>query len=218
MVNNNLRQFFTKKLLEDDKDVKANFLEHLESEVSEFIDVIIESFQSWKKYDAIVGSNRRRAFVSAFVFNAIDSLLSSMKLCIAGYALPSGNLVRQTIESICSAILCSREDFQFYQQVEQDKFSSKNSINSVLKNSKKFGINKNAMISLKKLYEFYHELSHSSSLTLAHNINISNLSEVYIGPSFDDNKMVVYKKESSNRINLAKNITNVINEILLKQE
>lgn len=198
-MNNNLRNFFTKKLLEDDKDVKANFLKHLESEVSEFIDVIIESYQSWKKYDAIVGSNRRRAFVSAFIFNAIDSLLSSMKLFIAGYALPSGNFVRQTIESICSAILCSREDFQFYQQVEQDKFSSKNSINSILKNSAKFRINKDAMISLKKLYEFCHKHSHSSSLTLAHNINISNLREDNIGPSFDDKKVPKFCSYFNNR-------------------
>jgi hypothetical protein len=134
---------------------------------------------------------------------------------ITGYAIPSGNLVRQTIESICSAILCSSEQLQYYQQVEQDKFSSKSSIKIVLKHAKKFHIDRNAMIRLKKIYEFYHNLSHSSLLTLGFNISAGNLGEIYIGPSFDKEKMIAYKKEMENRINLSKNITNVIEVLLL---
>ena len=71
------------------------------------------------------------------------------------------------------------------------------------------------MIGLKKLYEFYHNLSHSSLLTLGFNISAGNLGEIYIGPSFDEEKMFAYKKETANRINLSKIITNVIEALLL---
>lgn len=213
-----LHLIFAKEILEDDKDVKSEFIKHFETEATEFINAIVEAYRSWLKYDATIKGNRRRAFISALLFNSINNLSASMKMFISGYSIPSGNLVRQTIESICSAILCSSEKLSFYQQVEQDKFSSKNSVKHVLKHSKKFRINRDAMVPLKKLYEFYHKLSHSSSLTLAHNMSLSNRGVIYIGPSFDEHKMFAYKKEASNRINLAKIIANVVEGILLIQE
>jgi hypothetical protein len=214
-LENNLHIIFSKEILGENKEVKEKFISTFETEITEFINSIVESYQRWSKYDSLVGSDRRRAFVAAFLFNAITNLSASMKMLIAGYTIPSGNLIRQTIESTCSAILCSSELLQFYQQVEQDKFSSKSSLNLVLKHSKKLHINRDAMISLKKLYEFYHNFSHSSSLTLAFNTSIGNLGTTYIGASFDDQKMFAYKKETANRINLSKNITNVIEALLL---
>ena len=214
-VDKNLHIIFSKEILGEDKEVKEKFISNFEPEITAFINSIVESYQAWLKYDDSIRSDRRRAFITAFLFNAINNLSTSMKMLISGYAIPSGNLVRQTIESICSAILCSSAQLQYYQQVEQDKFSSKSSIKLVLKHSKKFHINRNAMIWLKKLYEFYHKLSHSSSLTLGFNISVGKLGEIYIGSSFDEEKMFAYKKEIANRINLSKNITNVIEALLL---
>ena len=214
-VTKNLHFIFSKEILGEDKEVRGKFVSNFDPEITEFINSIVESYQTWSKYDSLVGSDRRRAFVAAFLFNAITNLSASMKMLIAGYIIPSGNLVRQTIESICSAILCSIEWLQFYQQVEQDKFSSKSSLNLVLKHSKKLQINRNGLLKLKKLYEFYHKFSHPSSLTLAFNISIGNLGKTYIGPSFDEQKIFAYKKEVTNRINLSKNITNVIEALLL---
>lgn len=214
-MNNNLHIIFSKEILGEDKEVKNKFISNFESEIAAFINSIVESYQAWMKYDDLIGSDMRCAFVAAFLFNAITNLSTSMKMLITGYAIPSGNLVRQTIESICSAILCSSQQLQYYQQVEQDKFSSKSSIKLVLKHAKKFHIDKNAMIRLKKIYEFYHNLSHSSLVTLGFNVSAGNLGKTYIGPSFDEEKMIAYKKEMENRINLSKNITNVIEVLLL---
>jgi hypothetical protein len=215
-VSKELRFLFLKEILGDNKEVKEKFISNFENEISAFVDSIVESYKAWKEYDYLVGSDRRRAFVAAFLFNALSSLLVSMKMFIFGYAIPSGNLVRQTIESICSAVLCSREKVQFYQQVERDKFSSRSSINLVLRHSASLRIEREAMISLKKLYEFYHKLSHSSSLTLAFNISIGNLGRTYIGSSFDEDKMFAYEKEIVNRVHLSKNIMNLIEGLLLE--
>ena len=130
-MHKDLHIVFIKEILGEDEEVKKKFISNFESEITAFIDAIVESYQVWLKYDALIGSDRRRAFVSAFLFNAISNLSVSMKMLISGYIIPSGNLVRQTIESICSAILCSNEQLQFYQQVEQDKFFSKSSIKRV---------------------------------------------------------------------------------------
>jgi hypothetical protein len=217
-MDTDLRHLVKKELLEDDYEVRSFFSSHFESEISAFINVMAQAYHSWIKYDSTVRTNRRRAYVSAFLFNAFNNLLASMKLFISGYSIPSGNLVRQTIESICSAILCSIEKLQIYQQIDQNKFSSKNAGKLVLKYSKTFNIDQKAMQSLMKLYEFYHKFSHTSLLALAHNISFSNIGRIYVGPSFDDKKMFAYRKEVSSRVNLAKTISNVIEGILVEQE
>ena len=123
MVNDNLHTIFLKEILSEDREIKEKFISNFEQEIVGFIDSIIESYQAWQKYDALIGENRRRAFVAAFLFNAITNLSASMKMLISRYAIPSGNLVRQTIESLCSAILCSNAQLHFYQSGSRGSFS-----------------------------------------------------------------------------------------------
>ena len=141
-----------------------------------------------------------------------------MKLFISGYSIPSGNLVRQTIEAICSAILCSAETLQFYQQIDQNKFSPHKAGKLLLKHSKTFNIDQKAMQSLLKLNGFYHKFSHATLLALAQNMSFSQLGQIYVGPSFDDDKLFGYRKEMTTRIKLANNISNVIEGILMSKD
>jgi hypothetical protein len=69
-----------------------------------------------------------------------------------------------------------------------------------------------------KLYVFYHKFSHSTLLALAHNISFNNSGTIYVGPSFDEEKLFAYRKEVSRRLNIARTISNVIEGILMEQK
>jgi len=206
------------ELLGDDQEVRSQFISHFDSEISAFINAMASAYQSWMKYDKTVGTDKRRAYVAAFLFNAINNLLASMKLFISGYSIPSGNLVRQTLEAIFTAILCSSTKLQVYQQIDRNKFSTKDAGKMVLKYSELLNIKKKSIHAAMKIYVFYHKFSHSSLLALAHNISFTNSGKIYVGPSFDDEKLFVYRKEVSGRLNVAKTISNVIEGILMEQE
>jgi hypothetical protein len=137
---------------------------------------------------------------------------------ISGYTIPSGNLIRQTIESLCTAILCSKESINVYQRVDENKFSPQKAINLVQRHANNLNINKKSISVVKKVYEFYHNFSHSSLLALSHNMSLSQTGNLFIGPSFDKAKMLGYKKEIAQRVNLAKVYSNVIEGILLVEK
>jgi hypothetical protein len=203
-MNSETVDMMKKELLEDDEAIRSEFLNRFPGETLEFIGEISNAYESLKRYDQTVGSDKRRAYIAAFFFNAINNLLASTKLLFSGYSIPSGNLVRQTIEAICCGILCSSANLRVYEQIDQNKFSANNAGRLVLKHCDALNVNKEQMVSLLKLHDFYHEFSHSSLLGLGQNMSLSHHSKaIYLGASFDEAKLFAYEKEVSTRVNLA---------------
>lgn len=217
-MTENSHEIIKKEVLEDDNEVREQFLNVFRNDVFKFIDLMGEVYKVWRKYDDTIGTNKRKAYVSAFLFNAFNNLASSMKLYISGYSIPSGNLIRQTLESLCTAILCSKESLQYYIRVDQNKFSPQKAVNLVQKNANKLKVNKDSISVLKKSYEFYHQFSHSSLLALTHNLSLSNKGSLFIGPSFDEEKLLGYIKEIAHRLSLAEVFPNIIQGILLAEK
>ncbi|KVC53561.1 hypothetical protein WI72_20820 [Burkholderia ubonensis] len=52
----------------------------------------------------------RTALAVAFVFGVLDDLLTSTKLLVTGKLLASGNLMRQVVEGIAMAAVCSIDE------------------------------------------------------------------------------------------------------------
>ena len=210
-MNSEAVNMMRKELFDENEEVRSQFLKHFPHETSEFINEISNAYVSWRKYDQTVGADKRRAYVAAYFFNAINNLLASTKLFLSGYSIPSGNLVRQTIEALCCGILCSSHNLKVYEQIDQNKFSANKAGNLILKHCDTLNINKEQMTSLLRLYDFYHKFSHSSLLALAQNMSFATPSnEVYLGASFDEGKLAVYEKEVSTRLNLALLISKAI--------
>lgn len=145
-MSENSYHIFEREIIQDDNQVRSEFLNHFRAEIFSFIQAIAEAYDSWQQYDARIGDNLRRAYVAAYFFNSINNLSASMKLFISGYPIPSGNLIRQTIESICSAILCSSDELRYYQNIEQNKFSPNKAVQLLSKHSKILGIKKGCNI------------------------------------------------------------------------
>ena len=215
-MNENSYLIFKREIIQDDNQMRTEFLSHFQSEIFSFIESIAEAFDSWQQYDAKIGNNMRRAYVAAYFLNSISNLSVSMKLFISGYPIPSGNLMRQIIESICSAILCSNEKLKCYENIEQNRFSPNKVVQLLLNHSKKLSVNRDAILSIKQIHEFYHKLSHPSLFALSHNVSLSKEEGIYIGPSFDEGKITGYKKEIEFKKKLAETITNAIEGIINK--
>ncbi len=216
-MNKNSYCIFEHEIIQDDNKVRTEFLNHFQSEIFSFIEAIAEAYNSWQRYDDKIGGNHRRAYVAAYFFNSINNLSASMKLLISGYPIPSGNLMRQTIESICSAILCSSEQHRYFQNIEQNKFSSNKAVQFLIKHSKTLNVNRDAILSIKQIYDFYHKLSHSSLFALTHNISLSKVGTIYVGASFDEGKIIGYRKEIKFKKKLAGTIKNAIEGIINKK-
>jgi hypothetical protein len=84
-VAEDIHEIFRREIFEDDSEVRNQFIESFEKDIDDFIIAMGEAYQAWLKYDGIIGVNKRRAYVSAFLFNAINNLTSSMKLFISGH-------------------------------------------------------------------------------------------------------------------------------------
>lgn len=137
----NIKEIIEKEIHEDDIKIRNQFMNSFKDEVSAFIDGLTDAFYKWEEYNSTIDTDIRKAYVSAFLFNAIDSLTLSMKLFLSGYIIPSGNLLRYTIESLCLAILYSDESLPYYEKIKQNKFPANTALNCVSKNAEKLYIN-----------------------------------------------------------------------------
>ena len=78
-MNEDTFDIFKREVLEDDHEVREDFLKYFQSEVQQFINAMVVAHKIWQEYDKTLGTNKRKAYVSAFLFNAINNLATSMK-------------------------------------------------------------------------------------------------------------------------------------------
>lgn len=138
-----------------------------------------------------------------------------MKLFVTGKLGASGNLVRQTLEGICMAILCSENKplkFQkgeavYWQLMEaEDERSEGNRAIYILEaNYDKLGVLLEGAKQLKDTIKTYHQASHAGRLAIAYRIDLgpnAGKAQGYIGGHFDEAKVEGYAKELEQRIRL----------------
>ncbi len=215
------RRIFEREILEDDIEIRKEFLHHCEHEISNFIDAITVAYEKWKQFDSNFSSeSKQNSSMVGFLYKAINDLTISMKLLISGHLSSSGNLIRQTIESISSAILFSNKELPYWELFNEKKFSPDKAIHCVLKNSKKLKTNKKAIIELKKLVKEYSDYSHSSLLSLSSYMSFSDPEKIkpYIGGVFDKSRLTKYKMEINRMLNLSHLITNTIEGLSLNKD
>jgi len=204
-----------KELLETNTVVLTNFKELLLDEINKFIEESIQAYNAWNLWDSKVGKKKQKAFVSAFIFNAQNCMVVSTKLFIHGYPVPSGNLVRTGLESCAMAILCSNKELSYYEKIKENEFKASQAFKTLEDCVDQFGINSASLTEFKKLWAWYHGYSHATLLSLTSLLSFeSGVSNIHLGSIFDANKKDSYKKELILRINIMKNIKNIISGII----
>lgn len=186
-----------------DAAVRSKYLSNFSQEVSEFSTSISQAFIEWRNLDNRLGGSEKKGYVSALVYCAIALHISSMKLLLSGNTIPAGNLHRQVVETIALACLCSAKDLDVLHRFIEDRYSTNNAIRDALRQADRLRLNADSINALKRVQEFYHQLSHPSQLMIAYHMSFSDRN-ILLGPSFDNGKIEEYRKEISVKVSLAK--------------
>ncbi len=209
------RSEFLTELTADDPEIRANYLKHFRAEVEEFADAMARAFQNWQTLN--IGSERddRRAYVSAVVYTAISLHTQSLKAFLSGLSVPAGNLMRQTLETIALALLCSGKDHHVLDRFMAQKYSTNHAIGHVILQAERLGLEKAGVEALREGQKFYHKYSHPTHLTMAAAAKFSDkgLAGLYVGAAFDERKLEAYRKEVAGRLSLAQAFSSFIDGV-----
>jgi len=198
-----------KELTSDDAEVRSEFVKLFEADINAFSEAMANAVLEWRKLDASVMADERRAHVSALVYAAFTLHIISFKLFLSGQIVAAGNQFRQVIETIALALLCSSKDLDVLTRFMEDKYSTNDAVTQVLRHWQKLDLKRDALEALRDGQGFYHRYSHITRLTLATTISFSE-DGCYVGASFDKGKTDAYRKEVAGRLSLAKVFPNFV--------
>jgi hypothetical protein len=197
----------------DEFEVRGEYLKHFEGAVKGFVVSMARAFMKWRDFANDVKGDERRAYVSALVYVAITLHVLSMKDFLAGQPVAAGNLSRQVLECIALALLCSGKELDVLKRFMEDKYSSNNAIRDVCRHHKKLSLKGDALQVMRSSHDFYHNYSHVTKMTIAEAVSFSQKGGLYVGASFDDDKLDAYKKEVNLRVSLADAFPNFVDGV-----
>lgn len=164
--------------------------------------------------------------VANFIFGVMDDLVVSMKLLLLGKMIASGNMMRQAIEGVCVAFLCSakepiavsKKDTVVYWEVAMDeedpRARSYRALDHLERNSETLGIDSDAIERFKVARKKYHRFSHPNRLSTATRMQFGELNKMFVGGTFDQEKIEAYKFEINERIGLSKILPSLIRDLV----
>ena len=203
------------EIREDLVDVRKEFLEHFGEEADRFVDLMTLAFLRWSELDAAARQDQKKANVSGLVFSAITQHVISFRLFLSGFIVAAGNTQRQVLETIALALLCSCNQLDVLDRFMEDQYSTNNAVRDVLRQKDKLDVKEGALEVLRDSRNFYHMYSHPTFATLASHIRFSDQGRaLYVGASFDDGKLEIYRKEVAERVSLAEVFENFVQGII----
>ena len=172
-----------------------------------------------------VSENERIKLVGRFIFLAIDNVFLSVKFLSLGYFSQSGNSMRQSLESVCMAILISYEDeieigkgkkINFFDAYIKNYRNTRahNSIRYVQRNIDVLGVQAQAVDTMLAGKEHYNNYSHPNMLTFAARMISTDGGPFVVGGGYDSDKISTYEQELKDRIKFAKTLPDFICSIL----
>lgn len=176
MTNFTKPEHLVREIFDSDEEVKKQFENKFSGEILKFAEAISGTFA---RYDKLVKSPQesvQTGLFLAFLHGVLDELVTSMKLFVSGKMGASGNLVRQTLEGICMAILCSetkplklqKDETVYWKLVEaEDQRSEGHRASYILEaNYDKLGVLQDGARQLKDTIKTYHQASHAGRLAI----------------------------------------------------
>jgi hypothetical protein len=135
-----------------------------------------------------------------------------MKLFLSGHVVAAGNLSRQVIEAIATALLSSGKDLTVLDRFIEDRYSTKHAVRDVQRKWESLNLQKDGLAALAESEDFYHLYSHMSKMTVAAVTSFAQ-DAFYVGASFDEGKTDAYDKEIQTRLSLAEVFPNFVQAV-----
>ena len=205
-----VKEVIFKEIIFDNSEVRNKYHELFRNDVEAFSESMAQAYIKWKEFDDEIKGEEHQALVSAIVYSAISLNISSLNLLLSGHTVASGNLLRQVCESIALALLCSGKSLDVLDRFIEDKYSTTVAVRDVIRHSETLSLHSDALEVLKNSQKFYHKYSHFTKMTIAIGMSFSQKGALYVGSSFDEGKVDIYKKEVFGRVSLANVFSNFV--------
>jgi hypothetical protein len=220
------------EIFENDNWVKEEFSKHCSNELLKFAEVLAESFKRYPQIQALA-LDEQAMYVAVFVHGIFDDLITSTKLLVTGKMIPSGNLMRQALEGVAVAILCSSRrlllipkkgckrktciEIKYWERVKEldSRVDSNKAIAHLDLNKTTLQVNQDAIAEMKKAVKRYHPFSHPSLVSIFSRAAETESEIMYsIGGTFNESAIPMYKDEIKQRTELCRVLPNLI-ELLI---
>jgi hypothetical protein len=158
--------------------------------------------------------SEREAAVRAYLLNAFNDVILSSNLLLQCSMVPSGNLMRQFIESISAALLFSSKAAGYFERFsEAPNDFQVNCLPLKLAEPETLsllGLDPKWVENLKRIREFYHLYSHASAFSTSFMARLQPPYRIFIGSFFDNSKIKPYRIELIRRITACRLLGNVV--------
>ena len=209
MSNSEIQQALRAELASWDVSVFESFASRYNAQLESIVAEIANAHTIWKEFDSTINGSQDRAYISALIFAAASLLMTSTKQLVWGLLAPSGNSMRQVLETICLALLCSKPALGFLPRYADGSYRSHNAVRDVMANLEALNLNEDGMKVLRRSKDFYNAFSHPSLMTLGTFIALGSGGTLF-GAAFDEGKSFGYDKEINIRLQEARLLPNFI--------
>lgn len=205
-------------ILSNHDSVRAQFVAQFGQEIDLIAANLADVLNGYRELDNSVGKNRRVAMVTAFVYAAANSLLTSSQLLVSGMLIPSGHLMRQHAEAVAMALLCSSPKLDVFERMDKNPktFPVHESLTMVSRKRslQALAIDGKPWQEFVNISRFYDDLSHPSVLAVYSQFMFSNRGWLILGGEFDNGKLKEYGIEMKRRSSAAKVLASLADELV----
>lgn len=221
-----------RELLEDDRAVREPFAAALERELNDLAAALAVCFARLPPIHAAASRLKiqRVDLMCAFALGVLDDLVVAAKLLLAGKVPASGNVMRQAIEGVAMAILCSTDELLVIEQrpnkapvsahyakkvwLNDDRVQGQHAVRQLTWNASKFELNADGVATLKRAQKFFHTFSHCGPFTVASRAAFEQPGHFHIGGHFETAKLDSYRAHIEQFIGLSSVLPGVLDYLL----
>ena len=220
-------------LLDDDRAVRDAFACALKPELVPLAEALAGCFARWRpiRQAAAALSAPRTDLINGFVSGALDDLIVSVKLLLAGKAAASGNVFRQAIEGVAMAVLCSTDEelvilarpnkgdirgcYWTRVMTRDDRLvEGQRALQQLAWNAEVLRLPPGWIHWLTETQKLYSGVSHASLMTISLRTNFALPGAVSFGAHFDPEKLGWYRAGLVHRGLLARELAEVMPYLL----
>jgi len=226
-------QTVLRTLLDDERAVRDAFAHALEPELATLAEALAACFARWRplREAAAALSAPRTDLMNGFALGALDDLVVSVKLLLAGKAAASGNVFRQAIEGVAMAVLCSTDaelviqarskqgDIRgcYWERVmtgDDRLVEGQRALQQLTWNAEGLQLRPGWIHWLTETQKLYSGVSHASLMTISLRTSFQSSNAVSVGAHFDSEKLGWYRAGMVHRGLLARELADVMPYLL----
>ncbi|RQQ00408.1 hypothetical protein [Burkholderia stagnalis] len=208
------------ELLDNDQRVRDEFVAALGTELEQLAAGVAACFQRLPRInERLVQVNTIRTdLMGAFALGVLDDLMVSTKLLLGGKLPAGGNVMRQAIEGVAMALLCSTDTLLVIEQKENrppvqarywkkvwagdNRVQGQHAIRQLGWNAAALGVRPEGIKSLRDAQQFFHPFSHCGQVAIVHRAVLEQPGIWNLGGHFEAAKLDGYRTHMAQRIGL----------------